>query len=123
MRKFFKVDDSDFPEKQEIVAVYDNERVIGLMVDKILGSNQTVIKPIGRLFNNCTGINSSTVLGDGSVALILDVLKLTELLKSIEKKEKAKKSDDSNQNEKSDKVKVEKSEEKDEGVKNGNEQK
>lgn len=87
LRKFFKVDDSDFPEKQEIIAVYDNERVIGLMVDKILGSNQTVIKPIGRLFNNCTGINSSTVLGDGSVALILDVLKLTELLKSIEKKQ------------------------------------
>lgn len=87
LRKFFKVDDSDFPEKQEIVAVYDNERVIGLMGDKILGSNQTVIKPIGRLFNNCTGINSSTVLGDGSVALILDVLKLTELLKSIEKKQ------------------------------------
>lgn len=85
LRKFFKTDENEYPAKQEIVAVYDNDRVIGLVVDKILGSNQTVIKPLGRLFNNCTGINGSTVLGDGSVALILDVLKLTELLKSIEK--------------------------------------
>lgn len=85
LRRFFNVQDSEYPSKQEIVAVYDNDRVIGLIVDKIMGSNQTVIKPIGRLFKNCTGINSSTVLGDGSVALILDVLKLTELLKSFEK--------------------------------------
>ncbi len=90
LRKFFNIEDSEYPEKQEVVAVYDNDRIIGLTMDKILGSNQTVIKPIGRLFNNCTGINSSTVLGDGTVALILDVLKLTELLKSIEKSESKK---------------------------------
>lgn len=84
LRKFFGIN-GDYPEKQEIVAVYDNDRVVGLVVDRILGSNQTVIKPIGRLFTNCTGINSSTILGDGSVALILDVLKLTELMKFNEK--------------------------------------
>lgn len=79
LRKFFKVN-APFSAKQEIVAVYDNDKVIGLIFDKILGSNQTVIKPIGRLYDNCAGINGSTILGDGSVALILDVLKLTELL-------------------------------------------
>ncbi len=84
LRKFFGVE-SDYPVKQEIVSVYDNDRIIGLAVDKILGSNQTVIKPLGRLFNNCTGINGSSILGDGSVALILDVLKLTDLLHKIEK--------------------------------------
>ncbi|WP_407425007.1 chemotaxis protein CheA [Treponema sp.] len=79
LRKFFKID-APFTQKQEIVAVYDNEKVIGLIFDKILGSNQTVIKPIGRLYDNCAGINGSTILGDGSVALILDVLKLTEIM-------------------------------------------
>ena len=79
LRKFFKVN-APFSTKQEIVAVYDNDKVIGLIFDKILGSNQTVIKPIGCLYDNCAGINGSTILGDGSVALILDVLKLTELL-------------------------------------------
>lgn len=79
LRKFFKID-APFTVKQEIVAVYDNNKVIGLVVDKILGSNQTVIKPIGRLYDNCAGINGSTILGDGSVALILDILKLTEIL-------------------------------------------
>ncbi len=86
LRKFFK-SESDYPAKQEIVSVYDGDRVIGLVVDKILGSNQTVIKPLGKLFNNCTGINGSSILGDGSVALILDVLKLTDLLHIIEKEQ------------------------------------
>ncbi|MBQ0052691.1 MAG: chemotaxis protein CheA [Treponema sp.] len=86
LRKFFGIQ-GDYPVKQEVVAVYDNDRVVGVVVDKILGSNQTVLKPIGQLFSNCTGINGSTILGDGSVALILDILKLTELMKFHEKEE------------------------------------
>ena len=53
-----------------------------IVVDKILGSQQTVIKPLGPLYTNCTGINSSTILGDGSVALILDVFQLTNMIRS-----------------------------------------
>lgn len=81
LRKFFKVADP-LPERVEIVSVYDDGDVFGLVVDKILGSQQTVIKPLGTLYTNCTGINSSTILGDGSVALILDVFQLTNMIKS-----------------------------------------
>ena len=64
--------------------MYDGDEVYGLVVDKILGSQQTVIKPLGPLYGNCTGINSSTILGDGSVALILDIFQLTMMIKNSE---------------------------------------
>ncbi|MBQ5537120.1 MAG: chemotaxis protein CheA [Treponema sp.] len=85
LRKFFKIEEP-LPDHQEIVSVYDGDDVFGLVVDKILGSQQTVIKPLGNLYRNCTGINSSTILGDGAVALILDVFQLTSLIKSHLKK-------------------------------------
>ncbi len=84
LRKFFKIDEP-LPDHQEIVSVYDGDEVYGLVVDKILGSQQTVIKPLGPLYGNCTGINSSTILGDGSVALILDIFQLTSMIKNSEK--------------------------------------
>jgi len=84
LRKFFKIAEP-LPDHQEIVSVYDGDEVYGLVVDKILGSQQTVIKPLGPLYGNCTGINSSTILGDGSVALILDIFQLTSMIKNSEK--------------------------------------
>jgi two-component system chemotaxis sensor kinase CheA len=51
----------------------------GLLVDRLEGEYQTVIKPLGKLFQNLRGISGSTVLGSGEVALILDVAALTKL--------------------------------------------
>lgn len=87
LRKFFKIN-APLPDCQEIVSVYDGDEVYGLVVDKILGSQQTVIKPLGQLYGNCTGINSSTILGDGSVALILDIYQLTSMIKNSAKDER-----------------------------------
>lgn len=84
LRKFFHIHEP-LPAKQEIISVQGGDMVYGLVVDKILGSQQTVIKPIGPFYANCTGINSSTILGDGSVALILDVLQLLDFIKTTEK--------------------------------------
>ncbi len=62
------------PEKRENVVVvdYGGQRA-GLVVDSLLGEFQTVIKPLGRLFDKLAGISGSTILGSGEVALILDV--------------------------------------------------
>jgi two-component system chemotaxis sensor kinase CheA len=43
------------------------------VVDAPLGESQTVIKPLGRMFQGVRGIAGSAILGDGRVALILDV--------------------------------------------------
>ncbi|WP_441288509.1 chemotaxis protein CheW [Sorangium sp. KYC3313] len=43
------------------------------MVDLLDGEGRTVVKPLGQLFRRVRGVSGSTLLGDGSVAMILDV--------------------------------------------------
>jgi two-component system chemotaxis sensor kinase CheA len=47
--------------------------MFGLAVDTLLGQHQTVIKPLGPIFRTLRGISGSSILGNGEVALILDV--------------------------------------------------
>jgi two-component system, chemotaxis family, sensor kinase CheA len=64
------------PEREQIVIVEVDGKRIGLVVDHVIGGHQTVIKSIGRMFREVSGVSGATILGDGSVALILDVLQL-----------------------------------------------
>ena len=58
----------------------------GLVVDTLLGEFQTVIKPLGQMFNQVSCISGSTILGSGDVALILDVPALVRRCISAEPK-------------------------------------
>ena len=51
----------------------------GIVVDRLMGEFQTVIKPLGELFHGARGIGGSTILGTGEVALILDVAQMVQL--------------------------------------------
>ncbi|KQT69013.1 MULTISPECIES: chemotaxis protein CheA [unclassified Aureimonas] len=55
-----------------VVASADTGR-IGIVVDQVIGQHQTVIKPLSPLHRQTPGLAGATILGDGSVALILDV--------------------------------------------------
>lgn len=59
--------------RENILVVRHAGQRAGLVVDELLGEAQTVIKPLGKWFKQATGIGGSTILGDGRVALILDV--------------------------------------------------
>jgi two-component system chemotaxis sensor kinase CheA len=72
MRRFFSVE-GERPAIEQMVVVSVKDQQTGLLVDQVLGSNQTVVKPIGKLFRRAQGISSASILGDGSVALILDI--------------------------------------------------
>lgn len=62
------------PKRREnIVVLKHSGQKAGLVVDTLLGEFQTVIKPLGKLFNQSKCISGSTILGSGDVALILDV--------------------------------------------------
>jgi two-component system chemotaxis sensor kinase CheA len=54
------------------------------VVDELMGEFQTVIKPLGKLFENLKCIGGSTILGSGEVALILDVPMLIQRAISVE---------------------------------------
>jgi len=64
--------------RQSIVVVKQAGKRFGLVVDTLLGEAQTVIKPLGKMFQGLKGISGSTILGDGKVALILDIPTLVE---------------------------------------------
>ena len=64
--------------RRSLVLVKFGANRVGLVVDRLLGEHQTVIKPLGRMFQNIHGLAGSTILGSGEVALILDVPALLE---------------------------------------------
>jgi two-component system chemotaxis sensor kinase CheA len=60
-----------------LVAVQtNNARQVGLIVDGLVGEQEIVIKPLGQLVGDVAGMSGAAILGDGSVALILDVAAL-----------------------------------------------
>jgi two-component system chemotaxis sensor kinase CheA len=60
------------PEHEKIMVVETEEGHYGLAVDDVLGNHQTVIKNLGRLYRDLPMISGATILGNGTVALILD---------------------------------------------------
>lgn len=50
----------------------------GFVVDEVLGDHQTVIKNLGRFYRNVQSVSGATILGDGTVALILDLHRLAQ---------------------------------------------
>jgi len=59
--------------RQNVIVVEHLGLKAGLVVDRLLGELQTVIKPLGKLFGHVQGVGGSTILGSGEVALIIDV--------------------------------------------------
>ncbi|MET3131610.1 two-component system chemotaxis sensor kinase CheA [Oxalobacteraceae bacterium GrIS 1.11] len=72
LRELFAVDGAAGRRESIVVVRYGGKKA-GLVVDSLLGEFQTVIKPLGKLFNQVKCISGSSILGSGEVALILDI--------------------------------------------------
>ncbi len=62
-----------------IVVVSTGPMKYGLVVDRLLDSEEIVIKPLGRHLQQCKGYAGATIMGDGRIALILDVANLARM--------------------------------------------
>ena len=67
----------DLPRSEEtdvlsVVVIHDNDRRLGIVVDKLHERQEIVIKPLGEYLGDLKGISGATIMGDGSVILILD---------------------------------------------------
>jgi two-component system chemotaxis sensor kinase CheA len=71
---------------QKVVVVSTGEERVGLVVDQIIGDHQTVIKSLSKLHADVGTFSGATILGDGGVALILDVGHLVDLGRRQEKR-------------------------------------
>ena len=72
LRELFDIDGTP-PRRENVVVVQFAGQRAGLVVDRLLGEFQTVIKPLGKVFGQIDGVGGFTILGSGEVALILDV--------------------------------------------------
>lgn len=74
------------PAIEQVVITELSDKRVGFVVDKVIGQHQTVIKSMGQILKNIDNISGATILGDGSVALILDVYKLMQQSEAMENK-------------------------------------
>jgi len=72
------------PARENIVVVEYGGRRAGLVVEKLYGEFQTVIKPLSRLFAKVPGVGGSTILGNGEVALILDIPAMVQRIERMQ---------------------------------------
>ncbi|MFC0242237.1 chemotaxis protein CheA [Rhodopseudomonas telluris] len=74
-------------EHQKTIIISTGETRVGLVADQIIGNHQTVIKSLSKLHSNVTIFSGATILGDGTAALILDVVQLVALAQAHTEKQ------------------------------------
>lgn len=77
--RLFNIKKQEESEYCFVVIVGSTDKKIGIMVDSLIGEEDVVIKPLRDQFTNSPGIAGASILGDGSVSLIIDVSQLLEL--------------------------------------------
>jgi two-component system chemotaxis sensor kinase CheA len=87
LRELFGERGAAHPRPRVVTVRFAGKR-IGLVVDRIYGKCQTVIKPLGPLFQHVPCVTGSTILGDGDVALIIDVPQLIQGVVSRESQQR-----------------------------------
>ncbi len=75
LREEFDLEESDQDVEQVIVVSYEDKQ-IGLVVDEVVGEYQAVLKTLGKLYKKQEIVSGATILGDGTVALVLDTNKI-----------------------------------------------
>ena len=83
--------DADAKEIRDglIMVVDSNNEKIGLLVDELLSQQQVVIKSLEDNYSKVRGVSGATILGDGTVALIIDITGLVNLAGITNMKERA----------------------------------
>lgn len=74
LRNEFDIEENKVNNEQVVVVRYEDKR-IGLAVDNVVGEYQAVLKPLGKYYKNQEIISGATILGDGTIALVIDTNK------------------------------------------------
>jgi two-component system, chemotaxis family, sensor kinase CheA len=77
LREYFQIK-TEQPEREQIMVAETESGLFGFVVDQVLGDHQTVIKNLGRFYRHVNFVSGATILGNGSVALILDPQRLVQ---------------------------------------------
>jgi len=83
LRDYFGITEASPAIEQIVITNVDNRRV-GVVVDTVLGQNKTVLKSLGRFYKDVEVVSGATIMGDGTVAMILNI---PNLLRQVEQQE------------------------------------
>ncbi|MEI9972937.1 MAG: chemotaxis protein CheA [Ignavibacteriota bacterium] len=79
LRRAFDVA-GEVPAIEKVVIVRHEDNRVGLVVDRVLGTHQTVIQSLGKFFKEINVVSGATIMGDGRVALIIDTAAAVRLV-------------------------------------------
>jgi two-component system, chemotaxis family, sensor kinase CheA len=65
-------------EETNIVVIKVGDKLTGLVVDTVMEPQESVVKPLGKFIGSVKGVSGATIMGDGTVALILDAATLVK---------------------------------------------
>jgi two-component system, chemotaxis family, sensor kinase CheA len=85
LRDLFKFG-GESPDIEQIAIAEVNGGRVGLLVDRVIGEHQTVIKNIGKVYRDANEFSGATILANGTVALILDVHRILETAEQEERR-------------------------------------
>ena len=88
LAEVFRLNGARLQSKNKLIVIVENEgKKFGLVVDELLAQQQVVIKSLEANYQQVSGISGATILGDGTVSLILDVPSILKMadLKMLEK--------------------------------------
>jgi two-component system chemotaxis sensor kinase CheA len=77
LREYLQIS-AERPEREQLMVAETEQGRFGFVVDQVLGDHQTVIKNLGRLYRNVQIVSGATILGDGTVAPILDLHRVAQ---------------------------------------------
>ncbi len=84
LHKIFDADESDVALKEGLLVVVESDgQRMGLLIDELLGQQQVVIKSLEQNYKKTEGFSGATILGDGTVALIIDMPGIMRLNKTL----------------------------------------
>jgi two-component system chemotaxis sensor kinase CheA len=83
VRREFGLPEGSSKFEQAIVVNFE-EKSVGLIVDTVIGEYQAVLKPLGKHYKSQDMISGATILGDGTVALVIDSNKIIKLFANHE---------------------------------------
>ncbi len=65
-------------ETEQVLIINKDDKNVGIVVDKVIGEYQAVLKPLGKMYSEQQIFSGATILGDGTVALVMDVQRIVD---------------------------------------------
>ncbi len=75
--------EDESPDTEIVIVAQTRTGRLGLGVDRVIGMHKTVVKALGRVYRDVKGFTGAATLGNGEVALIIDVNQIREIAENI----------------------------------------